>query len=92
MAKQRAKTTDPLSMGGSDEHDVGIDPHRKTLTATVLDGRGGIYHDARRHGHTKKEAIRILKRHLSNVVYRRMIHDLNATLNSPPVDTRQAAA
>jgi transposase len=41
MAKQRAKTTDPLSMGGSDEHDVGIDPHRKTLTATVLDGRGG---------------------------------------------------
>ena len=25
----------------SDEHDVGIDPHKKTLTATVLDGRGG---------------------------------------------------
>jgi transposase len=51
-----------------------------------------IYDDARRHGHTKKEAMRILKRHLSNVVYRRMIRDLNATLGSPPVDTRQAAA
>jgi transposase len=51
-----------------------------------------IYDDARRRGHTKKEAMRILKRHLSNVVYRRMIRDLNATLSSPPVDTRRAAA
>jgi Transposase len=41
MAKRRAKTTDRLSMGVSGEHDVGIDPHKKTLTATVLDGRGG---------------------------------------------------
>jgi transposase len=51
-----------------------------------------IYDDARRRGHTKKEAMRILKRHLSNVVYRRMLRDLNATLVSPPVDTRQTAA
>ena len=51
-----------------------------------------IYDDARSRGHTKKEAMRILKRHLSNVVYRRMTRDLNATLSSPPVDTRQAAA
>jgi transposase len=35
-----------------------------------------IYDDARRHGHTKKEAMRILKRRLSDVVYRRMINDL----------------
>lgn len=35
-----------------------------------------IYDDARRRGHTKKEAMRILKRHLSDVVYRRMIRDL----------------
>jgi hypothetical protein len=39
MAKQRAKTTDLSDV--SDEHDVGIDPHKKTLTATVQDGRGG---------------------------------------------------
>jgi transposase len=51
-----------------------------------------IYDDARRHGHTKKEAMRILKRHLSNVVYRRMIRDLNATLDAPTIDTRPAAA
>jgi transposase len=51
-----------------------------------------IHDDARRRGHTKKEAMRILKRHLSNVVYRRMMRDLNATPSSPPVDTRPAAA
>ncbi len=41
MAKQRTKTTDPLPIEVNDAHDVGIDPHRKTLTATVLDSRGG---------------------------------------------------
>ena len=33
-------------------------------------------------GHTKKEAMRILKRHLSGVVYRRMVRDLAARLES----------
>jgi transposase len=51
-----------------------------------------IYDGARSRGHTKKEAMRILKRHLSNVVYRRMMRDLNATLSSPPVNTPRAAA
>jgi transposase len=41
VAKQRAQVSDQLTMEVSDEHDVGIDPHKKTLTATVLDGRGG---------------------------------------------------
>ena len=35
-----------------------------------------VYENARARGHTKKEARRILKRHLSDVVYRRMIRDL----------------
>jgi hypothetical protein len=35
-----------------------------------------IHDDARRRGHTKKEAMRILKRHLSDVVYRHMTRDL----------------
>lgn len=35
-----------------------------------------IYDDARRRGHTKKEAMRILKRHLSDVVDRRITLDL----------------
>jgi transposase len=37
-----------------------------------------VYANARAGGHTKKEARRILKRHLSNVIYRRMIRDLAA--------------
>lgn len=36
-----------------------------------------IYADARARGHTKKEAMRTLKRNLSNVVHRRMMRDLN---------------
>jgi transposase len=35
-----------------------------------------LYENARKRGHTKKEARRILKRHLSDVIYRRMIRDL----------------
>jgi hypothetical protein len=34
----------------------------------------------------------ILKRHLSNVVYRRMIRDLNATLATASTNAKQAAA
>ena len=43
-----------------------------------------IYADARANGqHTKKEARRILKRHLSDVIHRRMIRDL-ASLPAQP--------
>ena len=41
-----------------------------------------LYANARASGHTKKEARRILKRHLSDVIYRRMIRDLRT--HSPP--------
>ncbi|MDQ3641538.1 MAG: transposase [Actinomycetota bacterium] len=49
-----------------------------------------LYEDARRRGHTKKEAMRILKRQLSNLVYRRMIADIVA--RQAAADTRSAAA
>ena len=39
-----------------------------------------IFADARKRGHTKKESMRVLKRQLSNVVYRRMMHDLKQRL------------
>jgi transposase len=67
--------------------------HRMAVTQLRCEPRARqIYDDARCRGHTKKEAMRILKRHLSNVVYRRMTRDLNVTLSSLPADTRQAAA
>ena len=58
--------------------------HRMAVTQLRCDPRAKrIYADARANGqHTKKEARRILKRHLSDVVYRRMIRDLAA--HPPP--------
>ena len=53
--------------------------HRMAVTQLRCEPRAKkIYADARANGHTKKEARRILKRHLSDVVYRRMIRDLAA--------------
>ena len=43
-----------------------------------------IYENARAGGHTKNEARRILKRHLSAVIYRRMIRD-QATRSAQPL-------
>ncbi len=53
--------------------------HRMAVTQLRCEPRARkIYDDARRRGHTKKEAMRILKRHLSDLVYRRMTNDLTA--------------
>ncbi len=55
--------------------------HRMAVTQLRCEPRAKkIYADARANGpHTKKEARRILKRHLFDVVYRRMIRDLAAS-------------
>jgi transposase len=61
--------------------------HRIAVTQLRCNPRARqIYEDSRRRGHTKKEAMRVLKRHLSNVVYRQMTHDLQRRLEltSPP--------
>jgi len=53
--------------------------HRMAVTQLRCEPRAqAIFADARRRGHSKKEARRILKRHLSDVIYRRMIRDLAA--------------
>jgi hypothetical protein len=53
--------------------------YRMAVTQLRLEPRAkAIYANARAHNHTNKEARRILKRHLSDVVYRRMIRDLAA--------------
>jgi len=51
-----------------------------------------IYANARAEGHTKKEARRIVKRHLSDVVYRRMVRDLAAHPPSQPLLVAQPRA
>lgn len=53
--------------------------HIMALTQLRCEPRArAIYEASRLRGHTKKEAMRVLKRQLSNVVYRKMIRDLNA--------------
>ena len=55
--------------------------HRMAVTQLRCDERAQtIFNDARKHGHTKKEAMRVLKRQLSNVVYRRMMFDLKRSI------------
>lgn len=66
--------------------------HRIAVTQLRCDPRARrIYDDSRRRGHTKKEAMRVIKRHLSNVVYRRMTRDLKARAQ-PPSDDLAAAS
>lgn len=48
-----------------------------------------LYEGARSRGHTKREAMRVLKRHLSNAVYRTMLRD--ATANVAPAELSDAA-
>ena len=52
--------------------------HRMAVTQLRCEPRAQtLYANARARGHTKREARRILKRHLSNVIYRHMIRDLH---------------
>ena len=58
--------------------------HRMAVTQLRCEPRAQtIYANARANGHTKKEARRVLKRHLSDVIYRRMIRDLAAQPAQP---------
>ncbi len=53
--------------------------HRMAVTQLRCDERAQrISDEARRRGHTKREAVRVVRRHLAAVVYRRMIRDLKA--------------
>ena len=53
--------------------------HRMAVTQLRCEPRAqAIYERARARGHTKREARRILKRHLSDVIHRRMMRDLKA--------------
>jgi hypothetical protein len=54
--------------------------HRMAVTQLRCEPRAqALYNRARARGHTKKEARRILKRHLSDVIHRHMLRDLATT-------------
>ena len=59
--------------------------HLMAITQLRCEPRAqALYNNARKRGHTKKQARRILKRHLSDVIYRHMIRDLTTTLAAEP--------
>jgi transposase len=59
--------------------------YRMAVTQLRCEPRAqAIYANARAGGHTKNEARRVLKRHLSDVIYRRMIRE-QAALCTPPL-------
>jgi transposase len=79
-----------LNRGGNRRVNAVI--HRMAVTQLRCEPRARqIYDDARRRGHTKKEAMRVLKRHLSNVIYRHLIRDLTAKLAGSSTPVQPAA-
>jgi transposase len=59
--------------------------HRMAVTQLRCEPRAqALYNNARARGHTKREARRILKRHLSDVIHRHMLRDL-ATAQAAPL-------
>jgi transposase len=60
--------------------------HRMAVTQLRCEPRAqAIYTNARARGHTKREARRILKRHLSDVIHRRMTRDLERRAAHAPL-------
>lgn len=71
-----------LNRGGNRRVNAAI--HRMAMVQLQFEPRAQeLYAAARQNGHTKREAMRLLKRQLSNVIYRRMIRDLSAARGAP---------
>lgn len=71
-----------LNRGGNRRVNAAI--HRMAMVQLRFEPRAQeLYAAARRNGHTKREAMRLLKRQLSNVIYRRMLRDLSAAPGAP---------
>lgn len=86
----RAPLRHRLNRGGNRR--VNAILHRMAVTQLRCDPRARkLFDDARARGHTKKESMRILKRHLSNVVWRHMMSDFNARMARKPLSEKVAA-
>lgn len=63
-----------LSRGGNRRLNAAI--YRIAMIQLRYEPRARRIHDqARAHGHTRREAMRVLKRHISNAIYRTMLRD-----------------
>ncbi len=67
-----------LSRGGNRRLNAAI--YRVAMIQLRFEPRARRIHDqARAHGHTRREAMRILKRNISNAIYRTMLRDARRT-------------
>jgi len=67
--------------------------HRMAVTQLRCEPRARqVFDGARQRGHTKKEAMRILKRHLSNVVWKQMMRDLKTKRAAAAVESEEEPA
>lgn len=67
-----------LSRGGNRRLNAVI--HRMAMVQLRYEPRARAIHDqARANGHTRREAMRVLKRNLSNAIYRTMLRDARGT-------------
>jgi transposase len=72
-----------LNRGGNRQLNAAM--HRIAITQMRLSGRGRVYFDQRMAaGDTKTEALRMLRRRISDEVYRRLWQDHLAVTASPP--------
>jgi transposase len=66
-----------LNRGGNRRLNASL--HRAAMIQLRCEPRARqLYDQALTHGHTRREAMRILKRHLSNIVYRTMLRDVHS--------------
>jgi transposase len=66
-----------LNPGGNRRLNAAL--HRAAMIQLRCEPRARqLYDQALTNGHTRREAMRILKRHLSNVIYRTMLRDLHS--------------
>ena len=64
--------------------------HMVAVTQIRYDTEGRVYYDKKiDEANTKKEALRVLKRRLSNVIYRHLVADQQQTTNEGPGDTQE---
>ena len=74
-----APTRHRLSRGGNRRLNAAI--HRMAVTQLRFEPRArALVENARSHGHTRREAMRVLKRHLAAVIFRTMVRDARRTL------------
>ena len=84
LVGRRRRAAGPAQVQPGGNRRVNAVLHHMAITQLRWEPRARqLYDNARQRGHTTSEAMRILKRKLSDVVHRRMIRDVTARSSTP---------